>query len=366
MSKKAWIIIVVCILVLFVLGGLNSKNKAVVQVKTAKVDKGTIISKVFPTGVVKADEQVKISSKAGGRLVYLGVKEGAVVKKSQLIARIDDADLLAQLAQAQAAVEQSKVDLETTKKNYERMKTLFDEKAITELQMETAESQYKTSNARLSQSKAQAELIKVQLSNTKIYSPISGIIFQKYVSAGEIIGMGSPIVTVYNPSSLMLEVNVDEADIGKIKLGQYAEIFLDAYPGEKVEGVVTYLASASQDVKEKGVTFLVRIAVKKTNVVLRLGMTADVDIFIETKENITRVSLDAVSEKDNKRFVYTIEKGKAKKKILTLGLENDEYVEVLSGLNVGDEVIIGNLDRLADGKTVKIINGNGNSKEAAK
>ena len=364
MSKKAWIIIVLSILVVFVLLGFNAQQKAIVTVKTAKVDKGEITYKVFPTGVVKADEQVKISSKAGGRLISLGIKEGDSVRKAQLIARIDDADLLAQLAQFQATIEQSKIDLESNKKNYERMKTLFDDKAITDLQMETAEAQYKTSQARLSQSQAQLEQIKVQLSNAKIYSPISGIIFQKYVNQGEIIGMGSPIVTVYNPSSLMIEVNVDEADVGKIKLGQYAEIALDAYPGEKVEGVVTYIASASQDVKEKGVTFLVRVAVKKTNVVLRLGMTADVDIFIETKKDIARVSLDAVGEKDNKRFVYIIEKGKAKKQEVSLGLENDEYAEILSGIKVGDEVIIGNLDKLADGKTVKIMNNNG--KEAKK
>jgi RND family efflux transporter MFP subunit len=354
MSKKAWIILLVCIAAVGFLGFLNFRSKAVVPVKTVIINKGSITSKIFPTGVVKAGEQVKISSKTGGKLVYLGVEEGNAVKKGELIARTDDAELIAQLSQAEANLEQTKVDLVTNQKNYERMLKLFLEKVITEQQMDNAEAQLKISQARIKQIEGQIDLIKVQIENTKIISPISGIVFQKFVNAGEMVNPGVPLVTVYNPSTLNVEVNVDEADVGKIKIGQRASIVLDAYPGEVVYGVVSYIASASQDVKEKGVTFIVRITVGKSGVVLRLGMTADVDVFVATHDNVVKVLLDAVQEKEGKKYVYTVENGKAKRKEIKLGLENDEEAEVIEGLKEGEEIISGNLDRISDSRPVKL------------
>ncbi len=120
-------------------------------------------------------------------------------------------------------------------------------------------------------------------------------------------------------------------------------------------GIVSYIAAASQDIKEKGVTFLVRIAVKKSGVVLRLGMTADVDIFVATRDNIVKVPLDAVQEKDEKKFVYTVENGKARRKEIKLGLENDEEAEVIIGVKEGEEIISTNVDRLFDGRPVKLL-----------
>lgn len=361
MSRRVWLIIIICAGVLVGFGILNFNRKSVIPVRTTVIKRGTVISKVFPTGVVKAEEQVKVSSKTGGRLVFLGVEEGSRVEKGQLVGRIDDAELVAQLNQAQANLEQVEVDLETNKKNFERIFNLFTEKVVTEQQMDNARAQYRISQARIKQIQGQIELINAQIENTKISSPVSGIVFQKFASMGEMVNPGVPLVTVYDPKTLYIEVNVDEADIGKIRIGQGAQIVLDAYPGEVVDGVVSYIALASQDVKEKGVTFLVRIAVRRSGVILRLGMTADVDIFIVRKENVIVVPLDAVFEKDSKKFVFTIVYGRAKKKEIKVGMEDDEGAEVIDGLKEGEEIIAGNLDRLVDGKRVKLTH-KGNSK----
>jgi len=353
-KNQRWIILVIvaAIIVFWILGTM--RNNAMVQVKTVKAQKGTIISRIFTTGVIKAKEQVKISSKSGGRLAFLGVKEGDIVKKGELIAKLDDAELIAQSKQAEASLDQAKIDLETSKKNHERMSSLFAEKVITEQQMDNALSQLKVSQARLKQIQGQADLIQTQLDNARITTPISGMVFQKFINPGEIINPGAPLVTVFNPSSLYVEVNIDEADVGKIRNGQPAEIRLDAYPGAVVEGNVNYIASASQDIKEKGVTFLVEILIKKNGVQLRLGMTADVDITIGKQDNILKIPGIAILEKEGKKYVFIAENGKAVRKEITTGLESDEESGIASGIKEGDEVITTNVDKLADKKPVRV------------
>jgi len=308
------------------------------------------------------------------------VAEGDAVTEEQLVLQIDDEAFTAQLQQNEAsvrlqdiAIERSELNVENLKRRRNRSKRLFEQKLLDEDSYEALDHQYKmarvdlkSSVERLVQSKAQLQQFADQLAKTQVRAPIAGVVTSLDIEVGETAISsttnipGSGLMTIADPSSIITEVYVDEADVADIRIGQAAEIVAIAYADQPLIGVVEFIANtAKTEVNRRGLTFLVRIRITESNgIALRPGMSCRAAIFTESEEEVLSLPVQAIateeigSAKTEQHYVFVERDGRARKQVVSVGLSDDEYQEVTKGLNAEDRVVTGparTLRQLKDG-----------------
>lgn len=405
---KRWIVFIGIVVILAASFYSWKKRPKLIEIKTEKVKSGSVEDKISASGTLKSYNELRVSAKSGGRISTLRIKEGDVVYRGQLLVRLDADELHAQLQQAKAGLAQSvarleqlkagsreqeikqgeaalssaKANLEEAEKNYDRVYSLFQQNYATQQQLDAALSQKKmlesqvqqtqenanliknrttkydirVAQASVEQSRAQVRLVLAQLRNMSVYALSSGRVTQVLVKDGEVIPPGAPVAVLADMSALYVETNVDEADIGKVHSGKDATVKLEAYEDKSYTGTVDSIAMQSLDIKERGITFLVKIKMPRADVPLRLGMTAEVEILLRRVDGALLVPLEAVIENGEKSAVFVLNGDKIKRVEIDTGISDDEYVQVLSGVNEGDEVVLSPLEKLLDGMQVKIPN----------
>jgi HlyD family secretion protein len=405
MSKKTiyilitvLVIAIVSILILVKTGviGNNDKGK---EVETAKVEAITIIETVSATGKIQPEIEVKIASMVSGEIIELPVKEGEVVKKGELLVKINP-DLyvsslnrtIAGLSGSKAGLTQADAQFKEAKSSYERNKILFEKGIISKSDWDKSIASFDVAKATkqsayfsVQSASASVNEARDNLGRTIIYSPADGTISMLNVELGErVLGTqqmtGTEILRVANLNNMEVEVDVNENDIVKIKEGDLANVEVDAYLKKQFKGIVTSISnSASSTLTADQVTnFKVKIRILKesyedllegkpeTYSPFRPGMTATVDIITKTKKNVLAVPISSVvvksdtaaikgkkllelpegkkvAPKSDKKFecVFLKVGEKARIKIIKTGIQDDTNIEVLSGIDKGDEVITG-------------------------
>lgn len=368
------------------------------EVETSKVVASTIVETVSATGKIQPEIEVKLSSMVSGEIIALNVKEGQVVKKGDLLVKINP-DLytsglersVANLSGTKAGLVQSEASFKEAKANYERNKTLYDKGVISKSDWDKAISTYEVAKATKQSSyynvqSASASVTEARdnLGRTTIYAPADGTISVLNVELGErVLGTqqmaGTELLRVANLNNMEVEVDVNENDIVKIKIGDEANVEVDAYLKKKFKGVVTSISnSASTTLTSDQVTnFKVKVRILKDSYQdllegkpaayspFRPGMTATVDIITTTKNNVLAVPISSVvvksdttavkdftvedpnekktAPKSDKKFecVFVKVGDKAKIRIIKTGIQDDTNIEVMSGLKPGDVVITG-------------------------
>ena len=402
-KKKIYIILgvivgLVILLIVLSKAGVFGDRDTSIEVETAKVDAITIVETVSATGKIQPEIEVKISSQVSGEIIALPVKEGQVVKKGDLLVKINP-DLytsglnrsVSNYSGTKAGLSQADASFKEAQANYERNKTLFEkgiisrsdwDKAIASFEVAKASKQsayYNVQSASASVSEA-----KDNLGRTTIYAPADGTISMLSVELGErILGTqqmtGTELLRVANLNNMEVEVDVNENDIVKINIGDETKIQVDAYLKKEFKGIVTSISnSASSTTTADQVTnFKVKIRILKesyqdllvgkpvTYSPFRPGMTATVDIITTRKENVIGVPISSVVVKSDttatKKVVVGEEEGdkvkaktdkklecvfvkvgdKAKIRIVKTGIQDDTNIEIISGLQKGDQVITG-------------------------
>jgi HlyD family secretion protein len=195
------------------------------------------------------------------------------------------------------------------------------------------------------QARASLELAQLQLEGATVVAPLAGTVAFAGAEANEQVAPGAPMVTLIDPSSFHVDVSIDEIDIGQVEVGQEARITLDAFPDEELQGSVECLAPAAS--MELGtVTYLVTVSFDPTTIRLRSGMTANVTIVTQQKEDVLLVPNRAISVDRDTGLLY-VEKpvnGELVREEIEIGLQDESYTEVLRGLEEGDEVVISGSD----------------------
>jgi HlyD family secretion protein len=306
----------------------QKSNQAAVQ--TVKVERGDVTSVVSATGTITPVNMVDISSKITGLLEEVKVKENDPVKAGQVLVILDDTRLQAQVTQAQER-------LNNAAANYERNLKLNQIGAVSDQQIDTARMDYKVAQASYDDAVS-------QLNETVIKSPIDGIVIGKPIPAGQTVaqGISNPMVilTVADMSKMQIETQVDETDIGKVTLGQKATFTVDAYPGKVFNGTVTNI-SQKANVQQNVVYYAVIIDVDSTDSLLKPTMTARVSIHSGESQNALTLPLAALrSNKDQQYVVVVRNGGKTENVPVTTGLVGDDRVEITSGLNENDQVVM--------------------------
>lgn len=234
------------------------------------------------SGNIEGDE-VRISFRVNGQILELLTDEGRVVKKGDIVARLNTDELSKVRANADAALKAAQYDYELSKLDYERAEKLLKVGAISVQQRDTAKTQFDADRSDVEQLKAQLELADTRLGFTDLASPLDGFVLVKSALPGEVVQPGAPVFTAVDLHNLWVTAYINETDLGRVKLNQEASVTTDTYPGKKYKGRVSFVSSEAEftpkfiQTQEERVKLVYRIKVRVDNESLELkpGMPAD-------------------------------------------------------------------------------------------
>ena len=324
-KKKTYVILV---LILAITGGIyywKSKPKKITYTtEIAKV--GTITKTVSATGEIMSEVQVDLSFKFAGQIETVLVNVGDKIEKGQKIATIDTGTLYEELEKANYEIEVQRKNLRDIKKRDETYND-FQEDA---------------QRIRIKQAEEDVAIIKSQIKDVILYSPMDGIVIKKNVEAGENIIANASIVTISGLGEPFVEVDIPESDIVDVKIGQSAKITFDALPSdEELEGEVFEIEPASTVISDV-VYYKAKIKLVKFDERLKLGMSADADINTFEKNNVVMIPYRAVKTEGSQKYVEILKAENMTEKInVEMGVKGDEgMVEIVSGLKGGENVVV--------------------------
>lgn len=368
-SKIVFILMIVALVVALPIANRNFFGTTAKEVDVVSVTTRVISPSILASGFLAHEQEVLLSSEVIGRVAELFVEEGDAVRANDLVLRVDDRNLLASLEQSQAAVRLNEIDierqqvrLENLQLQWDRSNSLHNRRMIGDEEFQTVSNQLalaridlKSAQERLLQSHAQLDQVNDQLSKTKIVSPIDGVVTSLDIKVGETAIAsatnipGSSLMTIANPDSIYTEVLVDEADVATIQIGQRAEIVAIAYPDQAMVGTVQFIANTAKVATgRQGLSFTVKIAITDPgDVVLRPGMSCRAEIFTRQDLEVPAVPIRAISFEENRAarvneyFVFVNDNGIARKTRVEVGVSDDEYQEIISGIESGTQIVVG-------------------------
>lgn len=397
--------VLLCLTLLVLSGCVPQGGQGTAQTKrqvnapqTIPVRRGKIADTVSELGTLEPLSKVEIIAEESGKVAEILVKEGDVVEKRQLLLRLDTQDLeiskaqiLAQLKSAQIDLEEllaqptevelrtreaqyteARLNLEEARKALARKERLFASGAIAQEELEASRNEVvrreqallvaqaeleetrkkprkedvERAKARIEEIEASLRSVERRIEKAEIRSPLSGLVLSVDVEEGDFVLGGtstsggiSPVV-VADLSTMKVDVPVNEVDIPRVKVGQKARITLDAFPGKTFEGEVVSIAYQGKTT-ENVVTYDTTVHLPNPENLLRAGMTANVEIVIEEKEDALLVPVSAVQEERGKAFVFVRNaEGQPERREVVLGVRSDTFVEVVSGVQEGEEVFV--------------------------
>lgn len=427
-KKRLFLWIGIPLILVVVIAGIviAKKREKPIMVTTEKAVRRDITQLVTATGKIQPEVEVKISPEVSGEIIDLPVKEGQLVKQGDLLLKIKPDSYRAQVESQQAALSsarsasvQHRAELEKAKNDYERAKNLFAARLLSEADRNAAQTNYDIAKAALQSSlfeiqRAEGALRQIDdaLSKTVIHSPADGTISSLTSLLGErVVGTsqfaGTEVMRIANLHNMEARVDVNENDIVNVKVGDTADIHVDAYPDRSIPGIVREIASTAQTQnagsQEEVTNFEVKISIPDHTVVLRPGMSATADIKTATVKNVVAVPIQSVtvrasdstlspeerdqrkakqnqgddtknmadvtnetlqkreerSEREKLERVVFIKNGdKVRQQKVETGIADNTYIEIKSGVKPGDEIVSGSYTaisrKLKDGAKVQI------------
>ncbi len=331
--KKRWKLSlgIVLIIALGIFFTAHSKASSVVALKFAHPITQNITKTLDVSGHIDAKEKVRLRFIAGGKLTYIGAKEGDQIKKWQTIATVDKATLEKQL-------DQDLNDYMKERWDFEEVQDANKNQALSLTERRSADKdQWDLENTVLD-----VEIRDIAIKNSALYSPIEGILTVASTSVAGMQILATDYFEIVNPKTLTFRAAVDESDISLVKLGQKATLILDALSENELSTQVSYISYTSTETSG-GTAFIVEFPLTETKVsqLLRIGMNGDIKILLEEKQNVLTIPSIALIQRDDTTYVNVkTGENQSEEREVTVGLETDELVEILSGLSESDEVVI--------------------------
>jgi HlyD family secretion protein len=357
----------------------------VYRVRTGRVEE---ITTAVSAGTVKSPLEAVLSSETGGRVAEVRVREGSVVRKRDLLARIEDPELSRQLEGAQAeegqtrdALRQAEArreevalrvraekgraanNLRKAGEDHRRAAELYRDGFISRSELDLAETllanageesriadagesslqavdrEIDVLSGKVRAAHARTEAVEARQAKLLIVAPFDGVIIRKTSEIGESKLPGAPLFTLADPSSIHVEAQVDEADAAKVQAGQSVRLIPEAYRGERFTGLVSEVRPTVEASKEVSRANTILVKLVDAPRPLRLGMSVDVEVLTGGKDNVPMVASASVMERDGKKFVYVVAGGRVERRDIVTGVSNWEWTEILSGLRGGEDVV---------------------------
>lgn len=359
---------------------LMNRDTGSMVYKTQKIENGDIMESITASGTINPLSTVSVGSQASGRIAEIYVDYNSVVKKGQLLALIDQENAKATVQQREAALDIAKAqvaveenNIKYYKKALNRISKLNASKYSTEKDLEAAERDYDNSVAQLAleqaqvkQAQASLNSAQTELSYTEIKAPVDGIVISKSVEVGQTVAASFETPEIFSVAEdltkMQIEASVVEADIAKVKEGQQVRFTVDSYADDYFYGTVTQVRNEAITTSNV-VTYTVVIGINNTDLKLKPGMTANVEIITAEEKNVMLVPNQALrfyiddSDKAKRykdRGVWIIKNGRPERVTVKIGVSDDDNTQILeSSLKIGDEVIVSKETSAADAKKMK-------------
>jgi RND family efflux transporter MFP subunit len=354
--------------------------------KPAQQVTATAVSRVYPSqaytllnasGYVVAQRKAAVSSKSTGRLAHLGVEEGSRVKKGQVMATLENEDLVAQrdqaaaqIKEAQAALATAQAELTDANLQYDRYKTLVKQDLVARQDFDSAAARFQKAQAQVANAQAQIRATQAGLANAQaaleysyIRSPFDGVVLTKNADVGEVVApfgaaatAKASVVTMADFDSLMVEADVAESNLDKVKQGQPCEIALDAIPDRRFQGEVHMIVPTADRAKA---TVMTKVKFLERDDRILPEMSAKVAFLsqpLETGEAKPRLTVaqNALITRNGKTLALLIQENRVKVVKVQVGVTMGELVEITEGLKEGDRVVLKPPNSLKDGDRVKL------------
>lgn len=364
---------VVLVLVFMFFKGKGKHGGVMLETEPARID--SIEITVTATGEIQPVYKVEVGTQVSGIVEKLYVDYNSHVKKGDLLAELDRSTLQEQVNQAQANLSNAQSSLTLAEQNYQRIKALYDNKAATQASFEEASNQYIQAKNMVTTAKSDLQRAQVNLSYSRIYSPIDGIVLSKSVEQGQTVASSFSTPTIFtianNLQQMQVEADVDEADIGQVKEGQTVTFTVDAYPNDVFSGTVKQIRLEPK-VTSNVVTYTVIIDAPNPEEKLMPGMTASVSIIIEKESGVT-IPMESLyytlksetqqmltkqgmtfnglfkndeeltnSLKDITKKSIWVKKGNVyEQRMVTTGIDDGAKCIIPNGIEQGEEVVVG-------------------------
>jgi len=358
------------ITVVVIFSGCNQENKTEeeksVPVHIYKVKQDKISKIIKLTGPISAEQDVIVYSKISERMERIFVKAGDRVTTNQVLAVQYNALLKQGVEAAEAALKNAEAQYSLINLEFERVERLYKQKAVSQQQYDQITAQKKSASSALDQAKVMLNQAKEQYENSYIKAPFNGIVASVNYEENQMVIAGMPVVQIVGTSGMKSKLQVSGTEIHLIKIGQKVRIKFPSVPNAEYNGIVSLINRAIDQT-----TRMLEVEVNITNPDTRLksGMFGEFAIEIESKENVitvpepalipqTEIKIDRETGLQNtikKHYIYVIENKKAKMVEVSTGIANNGQIEIISGLNVGDSVIVVGQNIVKEGQTVIVI-----------
>jgi RND family efflux transporter MFP subunit len=333
-----------------------------VEVATAK--HGSVAQRLVVVGNLIGDATITVVPRAAGRLQEISVRLGDPVQRGQRIAKIEDFELQEQVKQQEAALEvsratirQREADLQLAATNAERSRNLFARQLLPKQTLDDTEARYQAAIAQLdlaraqnNQSTARLDELRINLANTVIVSPVNGFVARRAVDQGAFVSQNAPLVDVVDIGRVRLVANIVEKDLKEIQTGEMARVEVDAYPGEVFSGRIARVAPVLDPATR---TAPMEVEIPNPRFRLKPGMYARVTITTDERKDALLVPSNAVVDVGGRRGVFlAMENDTVSYRPVTVGIEEDQAIEILDGVTEGDRVVTVGAAALRDGDRI--------------
>lgn len=319
-------------------------------VETAAVETGSIAREIEVSGTVEPLRSVGVNAQSAGALVSVNAEEGDYVQRGAVMARLDARELEAQVASARA-------NWEVARDAFARAQQLRERQVITQAEFDAARAAEAAARASLDQ-------LRTRIGYTVVRAPAGGVVTEKLVETGAVVGAQTKLFTVAEVSTLVTRVGVSELDVGSLRVGQGARVMLDAYPGQRFEGRIRRIFPAADPA-----TRLVPVEVALTGEAARAarpGFLARVAFALGARDGVLLVPASAVVGQAGAQQVFVVVDGKAERRTVETGLSSEGRVEVVSGLREGEAVVVTGSNNVRNNADVRVVSGPGGAPAGAR
>lgn len=335
---------VIFLIILMLIGcrtknGINDKAESPMPVTTARVAKVASGKEIEMSGNIEGSKTVRLGFMVAGKIDYIAANEGEPVSEGKLLASLDPSNYA-------IAKELADIQVNQVQDEYDRLKSMHDKNSL-------SESDFAKISFGLQEAKAQQKLHAKNLSDTKLYSPIDGVLLKKLAEVGEITGTGTPLFVVSDIRKIKVNAFIPENELHYLRIGQSAKVNITSL-GKTFEGKITEVGSAA-DASSR--SFPVKIEVGNPGLLIRPGMIAEVTVPADDRTTVLAVPAEAVMHDFNDQsFVYVADtvRNKAFKRVVSPGDIIEDKIEITSGLNENELVITGGQQKVTDGLDIII------------
>ncbi|VAX24777.1 hypothetical protein MNBD_NITROSPINAE04-1835 [hydrothermal vent metagenome] len=330
----------------------KKKGRPPAVVELATVIERNISASINLTGAVQALTESVVAAEVNGRVIKFSKKEGDEVKRNETVALLDRTSYRIILRGAKGQLVKAEIALERARLAAKRAKELFEQKIASEEVEQNAELDVKMAEAEIMLRKADLEQAEYNLARCEVRAPYNGFVARKLTDVGNWVNDGDGLFEIIDIHRIEVVVEAPERYLREFSMGREAQVTLDAYPGKTFKGKIAAV-SPKADLKSR--TFRVKVGMDNPNSAIKAGMLARVTVTTSEQKDVVLIPRDAIVWRARRAMVFTVNEGKAKSAIVTIGRQQGAFVEASGAIKRGMKLIVTGNEILRDGSPVNVV-----------